>query len=176
MNIPAKFDLGQDVYAIRNQHKRVWIICSFCGGVGRVDGKDGTDAHCTKCGGHKGKYEYQPTRWMLADDGPEDNAQVLGGMLTIGCINAQVTEHPEDHENVGCADGITYMTRQTGVGAGTLWREQNMFLTRDEALAECDRRNAETAVLPVVEWPDVAGDDARPAAPTVEACCEGSEA
>ncbi len=125
MNIVTKFDLKQLVYAIANEHKLVWRPCPSCNETGQLCGADGIALHCPRCGGHKGKWENLPTQWRLSGRGP---------ILTIVLIEGKVTDNGTE---------IQYMAQETGCPAGTMWDQENLFATIEEARAECDRRNTE---------------------------------
>ena len=68
--------------------------------------------------------------------------------LTIGSVRVDTNdkEHP-----------VSYMCRETGVGSGTVWYEEKLFLSSEEALSaaqtEADQNNAKTEWI-VKEYDD----------------------
>ena len=147
MKIETKFDLGQPVILIRNEREKVWITCAACKGVGKVTLGDGKQHSCPKCYGHRGKNEWLPTKWLVTQ------------ALTIGEI--QYRERMEWREgddsefaNYRHQDAKVeerYMCRETGIGTGSCWSAEDMFATREEAEAECLRRNEADTALAAAE-------------------------
>mgnify|MGYP001413957503 CR=1 FL=1 len=136
MKLTSKFDLNQQVYTIIQDRKTAWEECSTCDGRGKVTIKN--EQHdCPKCRGSKGEYVYLPLAWHV--DGP----------MTIGKIRYEVTniEKTGMFDNIGeYAEGkdeheVEYMCYETGIGAGTLWHEERLYTTAEEAQADCDRKN-----------------------------------
>ena len=138
MIFETKFDMEDRVWLIRNQQVKVWIECKACGGTGKVVLCDDEPRSCPVCYGNCGKNEYHPSRWQVAE------------RLTIGEIRiesrAEYSEGEDsDFDNFGhqkAKHEEVYMCRETGIGSGTLWQAENLFATREEAEAECEKRNA----------------------------------
>jgi len=138
MILETKYDLNQDVYLIKQDHRKEWVPCPACGGKGHVTLLNG-DRTCPECYGRAGSYINLQLEWMV------------GQLLTIGKVSYEVTNIKPDgiFDNVGSyKEGnnkvvIKYMAYQTGVGSGTLWPEEKLFPTREEAEQECVKRNQE---------------------------------
>ena len=132
MTIETQFEIGQQVWPIENRHKQVWNICGACDGTGQVELKNGVRT-CPECYGRRGNYRYEPTRWMLAEGRYDNGGLAHIAPLTIGLIRVQLGYQPE----------TLLMMEETGVGSGSLWRGENVFLSESDALLECEKRNAE---------------------------------
>ena len=147
MDIQIKFSINDKVYLVERGHKQEWTPCAACEGTGRVELKDGVPRMCPECYGRKGRYRSLSLQWC-----PKQT-------LTIGSVQVKLTNIESDgtFDNVGhFKEGATtrevfYMAYETGVGAGTLWNEKDLFASPEEAQAECDRRNAEDDKVVIVE-------------------------
>jgi hypothetical protein len=125
MKIETKFDLGQAVWLVKRFPKRTTTPCPGCNGLGNVLLADGTFGRCPKCYGNKTKVETAPADWHVR------------GPMTIGNVRVSLFQVRDDNEH---EDERMYMCRETGVGSGTLWREQDLFKTRQEAGDEASER------------------------------------
>jgi hypothetical protein len=126
MKIETKFDLGQDVWLVKEFPKHMTISCPGCEGRGDITLADGTTSHCPKCYGNKTQVRVDPADWHVT------------GPMTIGNVRVSlfgVQSGEDEHE-----DERMYMCRETGIGSGTLWREPDLFATREEAEAEAGKR------------------------------------
>jgi hypothetical protein len=123
MKIETKFDLGQEVWLVKEFPKHTTIPCSGCEGRGDILLADETTYRCPKCYGNKTRIDVAPVDWHA--DGP----------MTIGNVRVSVFQSDDEHE-----DDRVYMCHQTGIGSGTLWREEDLFGTRQEAEAAADER------------------------------------
>lgn len=133
MTIEFPFELGQKVWPIQNGHEQVWQPCPACEGEGAVQLKDGIRS-CPDCYGRRGRMEYRPTKWMIAEGRGLDGHLLYASPLTIGQIRIYLGGEDEPNR---------LMMHETGVGSGSLWDASNVYATRDEAQAECDKRNDE---------------------------------
>jgi ssDNA-binding Zn-finger/Zn-ribbon topoisomerase 1 len=140
MIIESKFNFGDKVYPIQLMTEQIWIPCNACSGLGLITLKNNEEYHCPVCGGNKGKSEWQNKKWMLIDNFPEEvkkryqkRGEWLYIPLTIGKIDTEC--YPKEIK-------ISYMCKETGIGSGTNWYETELFISREEAQAECDKRNA----------------------------------
>jgi hypothetical protein len=120
--ITTKFDLGETVYLIRPERRKVWQICTFCMGAGAILGKDDSERACPGCYGSRGQYVYHEMQWAVV------------GTLHIGQVGYIYSLLDKEER---------YMATETGVGTGSVYYAQNLFATAEEAQAECDQRNAE---------------------------------
>ncbi len=125
MKIETKFDLGQAVWLVKEYPKHVTIPCPGCEGRGDIPLADGTSGRCPKCYGNKTKVNVASVDWHV--DGP----------MTIGNVRVSLFGVPNEDEH---EDERRYMCHETGVGSGTLWREPDLFATRQEAEAEAVMR------------------------------------
>jgi hypothetical protein len=120
LSLKPKFQLGQHVYAINESydHKDVHTNCDLCNSTGIVHIK-GKDYRCPECHGFiektiiNGKY-------------------VVENSGKIGCIS--VEEYL--YKKYGCSK-ICYMLDSTGIGSGTVWPEEKLFPSREEAEEFC---------------------------------------
>ena len=137
MKIETKFDFGDRVYCIKQDHEQVLEKCSFCAGIGSINGADGTRKLCPECYGRKGKIVYKRKKWLIRN------------VLTIGQIKAEIQcAHDGEvsiFDNYGSQEEkrkIKYMAYETGIGSGSVYDEELLFATREQAQAECDKRNS----------------------------------
>ena len=139
MRIDTKFDFRDEVYNISWDMKREWVRCGFCDGTGRMEGKDGSNKMCTECYGRNGHHKNIKTEWMVKNK------------LTIGTINVKIicaNEVEDDDDDMFDNFGSQtesyheeYMCYETGIGSGHVWGGDNLFASKEEAQAECDKRN-----------------------------------
>ena len=139
VNFKTTFNFGDTVYLIRKSQEKVWKKCPFCDGAGDITGKDDNTRMCPACFGHTGKH-------CLTDR----MSWSTGDSMTIGEIRVQarceVIKSNELFSNYGSQDTLyveQYMCYETGIGSGTLWDEENLFLSQTEADAACLKRNTE---------------------------------
>jgi hypothetical protein len=138
MQINTKFGLNDTVWLIGYDSVREWVVCPSCEGEGKVELKDGRHS-CPTCYGKRGEYKYHDKEWQVQRT------------LTIGEIAPKVQNIvPDDmFDNVGhYVEGATiytctYMAYETGIGSGSVWDEERLFATKEEAEKECKRRNRE---------------------------------
>ena len=139
MKLTTKFDHNDVVYSIYHNRPQHFVLCSFCGGEGRIVGADGSETNCPMCYGHKGEQVYdEHPKWMVRPEG-----------LTVGHVRVEITfKHKASSmfSNYGSQKyeyEERYMMYETGIGSGTLHNADNLFASVEEAQAECDRRNDE---------------------------------
>lgn len=130
MQIDTKYSIGQTVHAITSDFCTRKIKCPACHGSGMVP-IDGESFCCPKCKGHGLFDRHAGHKWVPTETGVVGNVQV-----TVTAARFLDTwDKPSPH--------ITYMLDTTGVGSGRLWEESDTFPSREDAQAECDRRNAD---------------------------------
>lgn len=140
MNMGSKYGLNQQVYLIRNERVHKFIPCEACGGTGKITLSE-KQYTCPECYGRCGKTEWLPTQWQVIRP------------LTIGRVGIKVTSIKSTgiFDNIGEYDPAntkreeTYMAYETGVGSGSVYYVEDICETKEEATAECERRNAEEA-------------------------------
>ena len=146
MRLETKYDFDEAVWHIRQEKRKEWHKCGFCGGKCSIQGEDGSRSPCMVCHGKGGKPTLHEDQWRIADGGP----------LTVGQVRSEVcNEHHADDE---CGPGDTpcdsygreeYMMRETGIGYGSvapIFYGEDLFSSRGEAQSECDRRNGSGGV------------------------------
>lgn len=142
MIIESKFNFGDKVYPITKQPELIWISCESCNGSGTINLKNNKEYTCPICYGLKGKVDRGKEKWRLVDDFSEENkkryqeqGRRLSVPLTIGKIDAECTP---DKIKFG------YMCIETEIDSGDRRNENNLFISREEAQKECDKRNKES--------------------------------
>ena len=120
MNLTTKYGVGDVVYRKVPEYRDFRIvICDLCRGSGRVAIADVEDrqAECPDCHG----------RGDLGKDFP---VPAVAQALTIGQVNVTTRSRTDRGEKE-----VTYMCKETGIGSGTIHREENLFPTAEEALS-----------------------------------------
>ena len=126
MNIQTKFSLNDFVYVITQGGYNAFIPCETCNGEGKVElVNSGKKISCPDCYGRKGNRQWVQTKWV---------AETYG---KIGKIDVQFYADDYERENK-----IRYMLDSTGVGSGTCWKEEHLFLSFEDAQNECERLNS----------------------------------
>ena len=141
MNIVTKYNFGDVVWNIWQELLKKFTPCEFCAGTGSISGANGESRACPECYRNCGKYVSTTEGWTVSPD----------NSLTIGRISYEETcEYLDGEDSPACNYGHQkrdvkehYMCRQTGIGTGTFYFAENLFPTREEAQAECDKRNKE---------------------------------
>lgn len=113
----SKYDLGDEVFGIRNKRKQVNTICIDCEGTGEFTLKSGRTQCCHGC--HRGYIiTWESTRWAFD---------------TIGTVGDIRIEHRSGRE-----PELKYMLTDTG--CGQVWNEEDLC-REDEVDAVCASRN-----------------------------------
>lgn len=133
MKVETRFSCGDEVWTIKTQQTYRKVSCLTCNRSGQVE--IGTETFiCPKCFGQS------------------THDKFVGKLWHIG-YNSQVGQVTYEHRvGTGYEDGvkIEYMIKATGVGSGTLHKEENVFASRTEAQLVCDHRNA--IILEDKQW------------------------
>ena len=125
----SKYNIGDSVTVIyKTDVKRPPVACAACDGTGDCLLR-GERFTCPKCNGRK-TTQATGRGWVIAERG------IVGN---IRCHT--VTLHDEEE---GARDSCIYEYMLSDTGSGSLYQESRLW-PRDEAQAECDRRNAEDA-------------------------------
>lgn len=128
MIIQTKFNIGQHVCSVSTRREQNYVPCKYCEGLGKI-GLKGDIFTCPKCYGRKGDIVYTGKEEFYISH--ED--------ATIGQVEVAVfNQFPESKVT---SSRIVYMLYETGVGSGTLWPENDLFSTKEEALDYCKERN-----------------------------------
>ena len=135
MNLVSKYEMGQRVWSIQQTRvQKADRTCGACDGAKTVELR-GTKYECPECKG-RGEVLVYGSGWVITNRGK------------IGSIRIE-HEAPYHHETYGDREmlpgvpysNVKYMLDTTGIGSGTLYEEPNLWPSREEAQAECDRRN-----------------------------------
>ena len=130
MEFKTKYNHGDTVYMITRHMTYKIESCPTCNNLGKVE-INGESFTCPNCRGYS-KQIADKEKWELY------TYQECG---IIGRITA------ESYDKKYCVNDkekklkFTYMVDVTGIGTGSIWDENNLFLTREEAITECERRN-----------------------------------
>jgi hypothetical protein len=127
MNITTKYSLGDRVYPITLKMETETKQCEECSGRGYVLTDTGRERQCDRCYG-RGELNIRSYNKYIVETG---SYGVIGKVEVefYGADNSQTK--------------IKYMLDSTGIGSGVLWPENKIFFTKEEAQAECDKRNKE---------------------------------
>jgi len=127
MDINTKFNLGDHVYYAESNYEGILTkYCDLCGGSGKLSLVVGGEVQCTECRGSKGVFKGVYLRK------PHLNPSKIGRI--------QATKY-DDNPRISYKDEISYMLYATGVGSGTLHKEDELFATKDECQKYCDSFN-----------------------------------
>jgi hypothetical protein len=132
MNIETKFDLGDTVYPVRECRKDHIETCEVCSGSGVVTVQEsGKKIKCDECCGDGVKKSNLPNGYYFLGD----------SVGSVGKIE------PEYYDKRYLRDGyhknrIKYMLSSTGVGSGSIWYEDQLFASAEEAEAYCEEQNS----------------------------------
>lgn len=130
MNITTKFDLGQRVYLIHKAGQLVKQKCPACSGNGGIVIEyNGFSFICSNCQGSGITETWHSTDWQIAYE-----------KAKIGRIAVELYRETFINSGIG-KNRISYMIDETGVGSGTIWHEDEVFGTYEEAVNECEKRN-----------------------------------
>lgn len=131
MEIKTKFNLNDTVYPIIRHVYNIVKECETCSGLGTVK-INNTDKKitCPDCYGRGEHEEWMPEKWVLS--------KYIGkiGKVYVELYAKKYTSHK---------DTYGYMLSSTGIGSGTCWREEDLFLSSEEAIKECELRNGTVA-------------------------------
>lgn len=125
------FDVGDKVWAAELQMVSDQVTCPDC--VGEKHWTVNTPAgetfrvKCLTC-----REGYQPPRGYIV----ENSAVCEPAAMTIGSVRIN-TNNDSDR------GPVEYMLRQTGVGAGTVWREQDLYASREQCEKRCVEKRKE---------------------------------
>lgn len=127
MIVATEFELGQTVYPIHQRWERTQVNCPVCDGTGRLKLVKGGDVDCTNRECIYGRVTVTNVhKWTPSGD-----------VGQVGQVRFEITS-PEFGDR---SDGRRYMLTSTGVGSGTLWNEDDLCASPEDAVAECELRN-----------------------------------
>lgn len=125
MTYSTKYEMGQEVWAVRRGSFHQIVKCLPCHATGKVTiGEE--EFVCPKCNGCSAHPKFAGEKAYTSDVG------------TIGHIC--VEDYPDRH---GRKQGVqvTYMLSCTGVESGQIWDEKDLFPSREAADAFCLAEN-----------------------------------
>lgn len=125
--LQAKYNVGQKVYAVSNRSdsRQIHVKCDVCNSTGKVkvEGRE-EEYECPVCHGRT-ETEHYGYKYVIS----YHNA-------TIGKVN--IEEYSPKYADK-FQSRVMYMLEETGVGSGSLWREDRLFATEDEANDFCEK-------------------------------------
>jgi hypothetical protein len=136
--VHTRFSIGDFVVGVRRTTEQVTKVCARCGGKGELELKEGGTLPC-------------PNRY----NGREscNSGKVTLGILSLWAVSSDTAGHVGQvrvtrtaHRYASpwyAADVNEYMLTSTGVGSGSIWKEDDLFASHEGAEAECNRRNAD---------------------------------
>jgi hypothetical protein len=128
MKIETKFNLGDVVYGISKRIHQVKHTCGACNGAGKVELNDKSFT-CPECWGRGYTTTTEPMAWRVATD------LFPSTIGRVGVVR-YAKNYLKDNDNE-----TRYMVSSTGVGSGSLWSEESLFSSLEEAQAVCDDHN-----------------------------------
>lgn len=132
MDLKSKYSIGDTVYQAVVLDTVEKLQCPDC--LGTQEWKvilPSGETHTTNCQRCRDTWEHELPRMAVTDW----RADVR--KLTIGSVRFDSYERYDKYH-----DPYTYMCKETGVGSGNVYRENQLYSTKEEAL-----REAETTVL-----------------------------
>lgn len=139
MEIKTKHGLMQYVIPIARGGFDKFVNCETCAGNGTVSiTTNNKIITCPDCYGRKGSKQYIQDRWFV-------RTEDMGSIGKID-IDLYADKYQRDHKTE-----FRYMLDSTGVGSGSLWKEEDLFSTIEDATQECEKRNAVLAAAPTCQ-------------------------
>ena len=134
MEIITKFNFGQRVQAIVQGQEYYKEKCPLCEGTGKVQVKT-TVVCCFENGCYGNGYinKSKPSAWYI----PKDVDSIGWSNFVVQKIGIEM-HNPNNKRVSRNRSWIYYMAD----GSGTMWDENNLFASEDEAQKECNKRNA----------------------------------
>ena len=129
MNIITKYNLGDYIHTVSERREKIRIAtnCQVCNDSGKITLQDKDKSYtCPECRGNTYHINEGDVEYYVSDRSGE-----------IGNVRAEIYDKKYKREETR----IIYMLDSTGVGSGTLWYEEDLFLTDADAKAECVTRN-----------------------------------
>jgi len=138
VNFHSRYAFGDLLYCLTRANVDLPPVrCGACEGEKTVDVR-GERFTCPKCAG-KGQIVKQASGWIVGDSGTVGQIRVFYGRADANTCTYDAWERePCEGQEYQTQE---YMLSSTGIGSGTIWREHNLFATRQDAQAEADRRN-----------------------------------
>jgi hypothetical protein len=133
--LTSKYEMGQRVWSIHSTRvQRADRTCGACDGAKVVELR-GSKYECPSCNG-KGEVHVFGHGWVISGHG------CVGKISIEHCAPFYEKRYGDERAEGGrVATFVTYMLDSTGIGSGTVYEEPNLWPSREEAQAECNRRN-----------------------------------
>ena len=137
MEVTTKYSLNDKVWLIKLSREEVKIPCATCNGHGFVTINKTPERSCPDCFQRGYDTEWKDVAWNTEPQ------------MTIGKVSYEEWSVAKTgiFDNIGVYDPdlieteIRYMCYETGVGSGTLYRDKDLYPTKEEAESECLIRN-----------------------------------
>ncbi len=135
MILTSKYEMGQRVWSIQQTRvQKPDRICGACDGTKIVELR-GSKYECPECKG-RGEVLVYSSGWVITGSGK------IGKIAIEHCAPYFEKRYGDDVVDGGRVfTFVSYMLDTTGIGSGTVYEEPNLWPSREEAQAECDRRN-----------------------------------
>lgn len=128
MRLDSIYNIGDRVIHIVRTRPYDVVDCEYCSGVGRLTFQEnGDEIRCPKCHGTKVMRKILERQWVIDAE---------RSSMTIAKIEIEYRLGEK-------ASKVTYMCTETGCPSGSVYNEEDLFLTFADAVAECDKRNME---------------------------------
>lgn len=124
--LQAKYRVGQKVYAVSNRSdtRKIHVNCDVCDSTGKVKVKGREEEYkCPVCHGRT-ETEHYGYKYVISIC-----------KATIGKV--QIEEYAKKYRKE--KSRVTYMLEETGVGSGSIWNEDRLFATENEANDFCKK-------------------------------------
>lgn len=124
--LKPKFEIGQKVFAVTNTYdsEEVHVECDVCNSTGKV-----------KINGRNEEYDCPICHGEIVEKHHGFKYIIAYCNATIGKV--QTEEYAKRYRSY--QSHITYMLQETGVGSGSIWREERLFATEEEAIDFCNK-------------------------------------
>lgn len=128
MDIKTKFDFGQRVWGILKGTEEYRETCKLCKGNGRINITPERTISCPDCYGHGFNTKWKEKAWFIPSD---DYYCFVIQKIAVELYN------PNNKSASKNRSWIYYMA----ASSGTMFDENNLFSSIEEAQLECDKRN-----------------------------------
>lgn len=120
MKLETKYSLGDTVFKISDIAKPKYKECPACEGAKKIT-LPKTEVECPTCKGHGVLCSGHFTSYFVKESA-----------MTIGQVRFETTSEKTE---------IGYMCKETGVGSGSVYREDQLFLSKTECQSAANELN-----------------------------------
>lgn len=128
VEIKTKLSIGDIMYPINSTTYIGRETCQTCDGAGNIKVKNWDDQFCPRCYGNGYIENYGVKEWRIDES--------FSG-LKVGRIDIEIKSIRKNSSK------YEIETRYFPVGYGNWINEENIFVSKEEALLECEKRNKE---------------------------------